>query len=73
MIVEMVARPLSSVVQDLDKRGLKYKVIYTLPIKRNVELLSEDFYVIRQTTDEEGVYILVAAAKMAKEVTHSGI
>ena len=73
MIADTVAKPLTSVIQYLDKNMIKYKIINTSPIKRNPELLTENLYIIRQTTDNDGVYILVAAAKMGKEVSQSGI
>jgi len=62
--MDMVAQPLSAVVQELDARQLKYLVTWTRPSKNSSDLLNDCCYVIRQTVDSEGVYQLVIAAKL---------
>lgn len=66
-MVDTVAQCLSAVKEQLDKVNAKYMVSITSPT-RNLSRLDEDcLYVIRQQIDTDGVYHLIAAAKMGKE------
>lgn len=65
--MDTVAQCLSAVRKQLDEVNAKYVISMTRPT-RNVSGLDEEcLYVIRQTIDAQGVYHLVAAAKMGKE------
>ena len=66
-MVDTVAQCLSAVKEQLDKVNIKYTISRTLPT-RDLEKLDENcLYVIRQQIDIDGVYHLIAAAKMKKE------
>ena len=66
-MVDTVAQCLSIVKEQLDKINAKYIISMTAPT-RNLTNLDENCpYVIRQQIDTDGVYHLVAAAKMGKE------
>jgi hypothetical protein len=66
-MVDAVAQCLSAVKKQLDQVKIPYKIAISRP-NRNLSNLDEEcLYVIRQQVDSDGVYHLVAAAKMAKE------
>jgi len=66
-MVDTVAQCLSAVKEQLDKVNVKYTISRTFPT-RDLEKLDENcLYVIRQQIDMDGVYHLIAAAKMKKE------
>jgi len=65
-MVDTVAQCLSAVKVQLDGINAKYIISMTRPTS-NLSCLDKDcFYVIRQRIDIEGVYHLIAAAKMGK-------
>ena len=65
-MVDTVAQCLSTVKEQLDKINAKYIISMTSPTRNLAELDEDCLYVIRQQIDTDGVYHLIAAAKMAK-------
>ncbi|SCM80428.1 conserved hypothetical protein [uncultured Sporomusa sp.] len=65
--MDTVAQPLSEVINKLEQNDSKYTVTVTKP-SRNMFQLDDTLYVIRQRVDADGIYHLIAAAKMGKEV-----
>ncbi|CVK17621.1 MULTISPECIES: hypothetical protein [Sporomusa] len=65
--MDTVAQPLSEVINKLEQNDSKYTVTITKP-SRNMFQLDDTLYVIRQQVDADGIYHLIAAAKMGKEV-----
>lgn len=65
--MDTVAQPLSAVINKLKQNDSKYTVTVTKP-SRNTFQLDDKLYVIRQQVDADGIYNLIAAAKMGKEV-----
>ena len=62
-----MAQCLSTVKEQFDGMNIQYSISIASPT-RNLSSLDEDnLYVIRQQLDDEGVYHLIAAAKMGKE------
>ncbi len=65
-MIDVVAKSLYAAEKQLNEAQIQYTVIVTRPT-RHISALAEDcFYVIRQQF-HDGVYHLVAAAKMGKE------
>jgi len=65
--LDIIAQCLSVVKEQLDEVNAQYLISITSPT-RNLSKLDEDnLYVIRQQLDDDGVYHLIAAAKMGKE------
>ena len=65
--MDTVAQPLSEVINKLEQNDSKYTVTVTKP-SRNMFQLDDTLYVIRQRVDADGIYHLIAAAKMGREV-----
>ena len=65
--MDTVAQPLSEVINKLEQSDRKYTVTVTKP-SRNMFQLDDTLYVIRQQVNADGIYHLIAAAKMGKEV-----
>jgi len=66
-MVDTVAQCLSAVKKQLEEVNVTYIIAMTHPT-RDVSNLDEDnLYVIRQQIQTDGVYHLIAAAKMGKE------
>jgi hypothetical protein len=65
--MDTIAQPLSTVIDQLESKRFKYSITITKPHRDIFALNHDDLYVIRQSQDETGTYILVAAAKMTKE------
>ena len=62
--MDAVGQPLAKVMEKLKGLGIAYEVIVTQPT-RNLDQLDEDnFFVVRQLIDENGIHSLVVAAKM---------
>lgn len=66
--MDTVGQPLSEVRQQLEQFNLRYTISYTQPITRMFSVDNNYLYVIRQHLDADGIYHLVAAGKMGKEV-----
>jgi len=66
--LDVLAQPLSFVTDQLDKKNLRYIVKVTRPTRDFFKVDENCLYVIRQHIDADGIYCLVAAAKMGKEV-----
>lgn len=65
--MDTVAQPLSEVICKLEQANIKYTVTVTKPARMTFKL-EDTLYVIRQQLDADGIYNLIAAAKMGKEV-----
>lgn len=65
--MDAVGRPLAAVAAELAARRIPYTVAVTRPDRKSFPLLEDDLYVVRQTTDAEGVAVLLAAARMGRE------
>ncbi len=65
--MDTVAQPLSEVICRLEQADIKYTVTVTTPPRKTFKL-EDTLYVIRQQLDADGIYNLIAAAKMGKEV-----
>ncbi|CQR71520.1 hypothetical protein SOV_18720 [Sporomusa ovata DSM 2662] len=66
-MVDTVAQPLSKVICRLEQANCKYNITVTKP-SRELFQLEDKLYVIKQQLDADGIYNLIAAAKMGKEV-----
>ncbi|TWH48631.1 hypothetical protein [Sporomusa sp. KB1] len=66
-MVDTVAQPLSKVIGRLEQANCKYNITVTKP-SRELFQLEDKLYVIKQQLDADGIYNLIAAAKMGKEV-----
>ena len=66
--MDAVGKILEEVTKQLDKLQIKHTVFITRPINRMFSIDENCLYVIRQHLDADGVYHLVAAGKMGKEV-----
>ncbi|MDD4601738.1 hypothetical protein SDC9_06238 [bioreactor metagenome] len=66
--MDVVGQTLRDVTRQLDKLQKKHTVFVTRPINRMFSVDENCLYVIRQHLDADGVYHLVAAGKMGKEV-----
>lgn len=66
--MDFVAQQLSSAVAILSAQQIEYEVMVTKPDRTSFALSDDCLYVVRQTKRPCGVYQLVAAAKMKKEV-----
>jgi len=65
-MVDTVAQCLSTVTEQLDKVNVKYVISITTPTRNLSNLDENNLYVIRQQIDVDGVYHLIAGAKMVK-------
>jgi hypothetical protein len=65
--LDTVAQPLTEVICKLEQAEIKYIITMTKPT-RTMFQLQDTLYVIRQQIDVNGIYNLVVAAKMGKEV-----
>ena len=65
--MDTVAQSLCTVKEKLDEVNAKYTVTISRPTRQVSNLEEESFYIIRQQVDSDGVYHLIAAAKMGKE------
>ena len=65
-MVDTVAQDLSAVKEQLNIISAKYIISRTHPTSKLSKLDEECLYVIRQQIDIDGVYHLIAAAKMEK-------
>lgn len=65
-MVDTVAQNLSAVKEQLDKVNAKYIISMTHPTSNRSSIDEDCLYVIRQQVDIDGVYHLIAAAKMLK-------
>lgn len=66
--VDTVGRPLQEAQTLLESRGFQYSVRITCPPRPTFKVEHECLYVVRQHLAADGVYHLVVAAKMGKEV-----
>ncbi len=64
--MDTVAQSLCEIKKQLDEANLPYIVSLTHPSRAVTNLDEKSLYVIRQKIDTEGVYHLLAAAKMGK-------
>ncbi len=64
--MDTVAQSLCEIKKQLDEANLPYIVSLTYPSRAVTNLDEKSLYVIRQKIDTEGVYHLLAAAKMRK-------
>ncbi len=64
--MDAVGRPLTAVAAELDARQIPYRVTVTRPDRRSFPLAEDCLYVVRQTEDEAGTALLLAAAKMGR-------
>lgn len=65
--MDMVAKPLSAVLAELDSFQTPYRTVMTVPSRRTFPLVEDQLYVIRQQLMDDGVWQLTVAAKMGKE------
>jgi len=65
--MDTVAQCLSDIKKQLDEGNLPYVVSITRPTRTLTNVDEECLYVIRQQVDKEGIYHLLAAAKMGAE------
>jgi hypothetical protein len=66
-MIDTVALSLCKVKEQLDEAGVNYKIEITRPTRQVSNLEEDSFYIIRQRVHSDGVYHLLAAAKMGKE------
>ena len=66
-MVDTVAQCLSAAKEQLEEVNAKYIISMTSPTRHLSNLDEDCLYVIRQQIDTDGVYHLIAAAKMEKE------
>lgn len=66
--MDTVGQPLSKIRQELEQHQIKYNIFFTRPLSRMFSVDDNCLYVIRQHIDADGIYNLVAAGKMGKEV-----
>lgn len=66
--MNIVAYPLQEAERKLKAINSKYEITIARPKKVMSESYTEQFYVIRQQVDNEGIYHLTIAAKMGKGV-----
>lgn len=66
--MDVVGQPLAKATEQLDKLQLKYTFLITRPLNRMFTVDENCLYVIRQHLNADGIYQLVAAGKMGKEV-----
>lgn len=64
--MDVVARPLVEVIQQMDAAGKTYQLIATKPTRWTPDSTPGELYVIRQTLASDGVYQLVTAPKMER-------
>jgi len=67
-MLDLVAEQLSTAAALLTARKIEYTVSVTRPDRLSFALSADSLYIVRQTQNESGVYHLVVAAKMEKEV-----
>ena len=65
--MDTVAQPLSEVIGKLEQANCKYSITVTKPSRETFQL-EDKLYVIRQQLNADGIFNLIAAAKMGKEV-----
>lgn len=65
--MDAVGRPLAVVTAELVDRQIPFVVRLTCPDRRSFPLLDDCLYVVRQTQDEAGGVILLAAAKVGRQ------
>ena len=63
-----IARRLKEVLQELENNQVS-EVIYTKPVTNKFSVCSDELYIIRQRTLQNGKLELTVAAKMRKEVS----
>lgn len=66
--MDIVAQPLDAAVKLLKTLDIKYEISVTRPTRSIFVVEEDNFYVIRQHIDADGINHLVVAAKMGKEV-----
>lgn len=66
--MDTVGRTLDEVTADLGKLKIPFEVFITKPRNRKFSTDPDCLYVIRQHIDADGIYHLIAAGKMGKEV-----
>nr|WP_092068263.1 hypothetical protein [Dendrosporobacter quercicolus]NSL47026.1 hypothetical protein [Dendrosporobacter quercicolus DSM 1736]SDL73135.1 hypothetical protein SAMN04488502_101678 [Dendrosporobacter quercicolus] len=66
--MDVLAQPLLTAKHKLSELNCQYTIKITRPTRSFFTVADDSLYVIRQRIDPEGVYHLVAAAKMGKEV-----
>ncbi len=66
--MDVVAQPLDEAVRLMKTLDAKYEINVTRPTRSIFAVEEDNFYVIRQHIDADGIYHLVVAAKMGKEV-----
>lgn len=66
--MDTVAQSLELVQQELERAKIQYRVSVTHPTRKFFQVQENCLYVIRQHVDADGIYHLVAAGKMGKEV-----
>jgi len=64
--LDIVGQPIEDVLQQLDAGQCKYDVTLTKPARNTQTEGEAQLYVIRQNITPDGVYHLIAAAKMKK-------
>lgn len=73
-MLELVARPLEDGIRMLEASHLTYEITLTRPVGRKGKPAEpEMLYVVKQYIDTEGIYHIVAAVKLGKEVDGNGI
>jgi hypothetical protein len=66
VILDTIGQPLAIISHQLDALQHRYQVIITQPVRTTSSLEIGNLFVIRQRISPDGVYYLVAAAKMGK-------
>jgi hypothetical protein len=67
--LDTVGQGLPVVISQLEQLHIEYVIAMTSPTRNSLIIDKDCFYVIRQHVSADGVYHLVAAAKMGKEVS----
>ncbi|MDR3592791.1 MAG: hypothetical protein P4N41_24295 [Negativicutes bacterium] len=67
-MLNLVGEELSAAAALLKTRQLEFEVSVTRPDRSSFSLSADYLYVVRQTQSASGACLLVAAAKMEKEV-----
>ncbi len=67
--MDTVGQELPVVISQLEQSHIEYVISITSPTRNSLTIDKDCFYVIRQHVSASGVYHLVAAAKMGKEVS----
>ena len=71
--MDTVGRRLNEVTAKLGSLKVHFEVVVTSPRNRRFLTDTDCLYVIRQHIDADGIYHLIAAGKMGKEVLNNGI